>query len=142
MIVIRIALALAVTLLAACVSTLPSPEPETPTVASDNNAVIALAKNARDDVSAGRLNTAAANLERALRIESNPTCGMNWRVNPHQGQATLAAQFAGSRTVRRADNTPACRQLALNRQALTNGDPVRGGVRRRATRRAAPNWPK
>ena len=126
MIVIRIALALAVTLLVACVATLPSPEPETPTVASDNTAAIALAENARDDVSAGRLNTAAANLERALRIESpNPALWHELaRVNLHQGQATQAAQFAGKSNSFAADNT---RLRAANwrliGQALTqNGD--------------------
>jgi len=101
--------ALVPALLVACAALPPAERPETteaPAVASENNAVIALAKNAREDVSAGRLNAAAANLERALRIEPrNPALWHELaRVNLHQGQATQAAQFAGKSNSFTGDN--------------------------------------
>lgn len=110
MITIRAVSVLAVVALSAC-ATLPSPseKPETPIVASDNNAVIALVQNARSDMSAGQLGAAAANLERALRIEPrNPTLWHELaRVSLHQGQADQAAQFA------RKSNTFAAGNIAL-----------------------------
>jgi Tfp pilus assembly protein PilF len=102
----RVVAAAAVTLLAACATLAPPERPEPPAVASENNAVLALAKNAREDMSAGRLGGAAANLERALRIE--PRNPMLWhelaRVNLHQGQANQAAQFAGKSNSFAGDN--------------------------------------
>jgi len=94
-------------LLAACATTSSTPErTESPIVLSENNAVIALAKDARSNISAGQLNTAAANLERALRIEPrNPTLWHELaRVNLHQGNAAQAAQFAGKSNSFVADN--------------------------------------
>ena len=92
---LRIVAAFALGLLSACATLAPPETPEAP-VPSENNAVIALVKNARDDMSAGRLGQAAASLERALRIEPrNPTLWHELaRVNLHQGQASQAAQFA------------------------------------------------
>ncbi len=88
-------------LLAAAVAgcaTLPGPPPEeTPApIASENNAVVALVRSAREHVSAGQLSTAAANLERALRIEPrNPALWHELaRVSLHQGQPVQAAEFA------------------------------------------------
>lgn len=92
--------------LAACASIQPPGEPEPIPVASDNNAVIALVQNARHEAAAGRLNVAAANLERALRIE--PRNATLWhelaRINLHQGQPTQAAQFATKSNTFAGDN--------------------------------------
>jgi len=106
MILLRIVAACALGFLAACATLAPPERPEAPAVASENDAVIALARNARDDMSAGRLSTAAANLERALRIEPrNPTLWHELaRVNLHQGQAGQAAQFAGKSNSFAGDN--------------------------------------
>jgi Tfp pilus assembly protein PilF len=104
---LRVIVLLAALLLAACVTSPQSPPPPTmPAVASDNSAVIALAKNARDDMSAGQLGAAAANLERALRIEPrNPTLWHELaRVSLHQGQPGQAVQFAGKSNSFAADN--------------------------------------
>lgn len=84
----------------------PTAEPEALPVTSDNNAVTALAESARQDAAAGRLNAAAANLERALRIE--PRNALLWhelaRVNLHQGQPNEAAQFATKSNTFAGDN--------------------------------------
>jgi predicted Zn-dependent protease len=93
---------------------LPSPSPSEPqSVGSDNNAVLALVESARLDATAGRLNAAASNLERALRIE--PRNATLWhelaRVTLNQGQPGPAAQlatksntFAGQNVALRASN--------------------------------------
>jgi Tfp pilus assembly protein PilF len=103
---LRIVAAFVLGLLSACATLAPPEKPEAPAVASENNAVIALVTNARNDMSAGRLGTAAANLERAIRIE--PRNPMLWhelaRVNLHQGQAAQAAQFAGKSNSFAGDN--------------------------------------
>lgn len=100
---------LAAVALSAC-ATLPSPEKpktEMPVVTSNNGAVVALAQTARQDMSAGRLGAAAANIERALRIEPrNPTLWHELaRVNLHQGRAAQAAQLARKSNTFAADNT-------------------------------------
>lgn len=94
--------------LAGCANvTGPSGEPEPLPIASDNNAVISLVQSARQDAAAGRLPAAAANLERALRIE--PRNAVLWhelaRVNLHQGQPEQAAQFATKSNTFAGDNT-------------------------------------
>ena len=123
---VRVISVFAIVVLSACATQPETGIPESPTVASDNNAVIALVKNARDDMSAGRLGTAAANLERALRIEPrNPTLWHELaRVSLHQGQAGQAAQFAGKSNAFAADNTALrAANWRLIGQALTqNGD--------------------
>jgi len=73
-------------------------QPQMPPQPSDNTAVQTLLNKAHDDVSAGRLDAAEANLERALRIEPrNPTLWQELarvRLDQHQyGQAeNLAAK--------------------------------------------------
>lgn len=66
------------------------------TPASDNNAVVALVQSAKQDAAAGRLPAAAANLERALRIE--PRNAVLWhelaRVRLDEGQSAQAEQLA------------------------------------------------
>jgi Tfp pilus assembly protein PilF len=106
MTILRTIAVLAGLLLAACATQPQAPQPATPEVASDNSAVIALAKNARDDISAGQLGAAAANLERALRIEPrNPTLWHELaRVSLHQGEPGQAVQFAGKSNSFAADN--------------------------------------
>lgn len=103
---LRAGAVLAALLLAACATQPQTPQPATPAVASENSAVIALAKNAREDMSAGQLGAAAANLERALRIEPrNPTLWHELaRVSLHQGQPGQAVQFAGKSNSFAADN--------------------------------------
>ena len=84
--------------LSACATLPDSQAPDAaPPAASENNAVVALVQNARSNVSAGELGSAAANLERALRIEPrNPALWHELaRVNLHQGKPLQAAQFAG-----------------------------------------------
>jgi Tfp pilus assembly protein PilF len=84
------------TALCGCANLPSSSEPEQRPVASENNAVVALVQSAREETAAGRLTTAAASLERALRIE--PRNPVLWhelaRLNLHQGQIDQAAQFA------------------------------------------------
>lgn len=93
--------------LAGC-ATVPGPISDEPAVppASANNAVVALVNSAREHVSNGSLSTAAADLERALRIEPrNPTLWHELaRVNLHQGQPAQAAQFASKSNTFAADN--------------------------------------
>jgi Tfp pilus assembly protein PilF len=86
----------ALVLLGGC-ATFPPPEAPPPEPsARENSAVVALMQNAREEVGAGRLAAAAANIERALRIE--PRNATLWhelaRINLHQGQPARAAQFA------------------------------------------------
>ncbi len=93
---------------------LPTPrESESQTLGSDNSAIIALVQSAREDAAAGRLNAAASNLERALRIE--PRNATLWhelaRVTLNQGQPDQAVQlasksntFAGQNVALRASN--------------------------------------
>ncbi|MFL6622687.1 MAG: tetratricopeptide repeat protein [Sulfurifustaceae bacterium] len=88
---------LALVVLAGCVSAPPSGSgPEPLPVASDNNAVVALVRSARDEAAAGRLNAAASQLERALRIEPrNPALWHELaRLRLHQGEFEQAAQCA------------------------------------------------
>ena len=88
---------LAAVLLAGCAIFPPPGEAPPPEPArKENTAVAALMENARAEMSAGRLPAAAANVERALRIE--PRNAALWhelaRINLHQDQPARAAQFA------------------------------------------------
>lgn len=101
----RIALLLVV-LLPAC-ATLSPPGPDAPAPAqSENTAVVALLESARADTTAGRLDSAAATLERALRIE--PRNASLWhqlaRVRLNQGQSGQAIQLATKSSALASDN--------------------------------------
>lgn len=111
-----------VLLVAGCASTpepgpAPAPVGEAPPVAStgqrENTAVAGLMESARTDAAAGKLPSAAASLERALRIEPrNPRLWQQLaRVRLQQGDfsqaESLAARsnsFAGSDSTLRAEN--------------------------------------
>ena len=95
----------------------PAPVEQAPPPAStaprENTAVAGLMESARTDVAAGKLPSAAASLERALRIEPrNPRLWQQLaRVRLQQGDfaqaENLAARsnsFAGSDTTLRAEN--------------------------------------
>lgn len=105
---IRLLILSAALALGACAKIQTTPgESEPLPIASENNAVVVLAQSARQEAAAGRLNVAAANLERALRIE--PRNATLWhelaRVNLHQGQPAQAAQFATKSNTFAGDNT-------------------------------------
>lgn len=94
--------------LAGCV-TLPDFRTETesePPPASDNSAVVALLDTAHRDAATGRLDSAAASLERALRIE--PRNATLWhelaRVRLEQNQGTQAIQLATKSNTLAGDN--------------------------------------
>lgn len=95
-----------VMLLSGCATVAPpTPEEESPG-RSDNTAVVALLENARQDTAAGKLDSAAATLERALRIE--PRNASLWhqlaRVRLNQGQSGQAIQLANKSTTLAVDN--------------------------------------
>jgi len=123
----RAATLLAAFALSAC-ATLPAPEqpPQPPPVASENTAVVALVQNARADVSAGRLATAASNLERALRIEPrNPALWHELaRVTLHQGKPAEAAEFANKSNTFAGDNAAlrAANWRLIGQARTQNGD--------------------
>ena len=126
--------ALAVLLLAAACATRPPGE----VPISDNAAVRALAEQAGLEVADGRLTSAAATLERALRIEPrNPRLWLELaRLRLTQGEAdqaeqlaARAASFAGNDRALRAANW---RLIAEARRA--RGDPAGA---RQALERAA-----
>jgi Tfp pilus assembly protein PilF len=94
-------------LLAGCVTTLAPPP------VSDNNAVVALVDGARADATAGKFGTAAASIERALRIE--PRNAYLWhelaQIHFQQGDwaqteshAARSNSFAGGNKLLRAAN--------------------------------------
>lgn len=93
---IRVLAVLAAVALSGCASLTPPQAPAPQPERRENAAVVALVQNARDEMSAGRLSAAAANIERALRIEPrNPTLWHELaRINLHQGQPARAAQLA------------------------------------------------
>lgn len=94
-------------LLSAC-ATLTSPSaPDEPLPArSDNTAVVALLETARQDTAAGRLESAAATLERALRIEPRNASLWNQlaRVRLQQGQPGQTIQLATKSNALAIDN--------------------------------------
>ncbi|HWI97407.1 MAG TPA: tetratricopeptide repeat protein [Burkholderiales bacterium] len=88
-------------------------------------------ESARADVAAGKLSTAAASIERALRIEPrNPRLWQELaRVRLQQGQhvqaeevAKRSSSFAGSDNALRAENW---RLIAQAREALGDADGAR-----------------
>jgi len=91
-----------VALVAGCAVLPPAPAPATPeekvalTPVSGNGAVVALADNARADTATGNYTSAAAALERALRIE--PRNARLWhelaQLKLKQGDASQAANMA------------------------------------------------
>ena len=112
----------------------PPPTAETappPVARSENVAVAGLMESARADAAAGRLSTAAASIERALRIEPrNPRLWQELaRVRLQQeqfGQAESVAarsnSFAGSDNALRAENW---RLIAQSREARGDADGAR-----------------
>lgn len=94
-------------LLSACATLLPPSSPDEPLPArSDNTAVVALLETARQDTAAGRLESAAATLERALRIEPRNASLWNQlaRVRLQQGQPGQTIQLATKSNALAADN--------------------------------------
>jgi Tfp pilus assembly protein PilF len=110
----------------------PTPEAAPPPISrSENVAVAGLMESARADVAAGKLSTAAASIERALRIEPrNPRLWQELaRVRLQQGQhvqaeevAKRSSSFAGSDNALRAENW---RLIAQAREALGDADGAR-----------------
>lgn len=106
-----VSFAMSAALLAGCAAFPPS-APEARPV-SDNSAVVALMDSARNDIAAGKSDSAAASLERALRIE--PRNPLLWqelaRLRLQQGQyqqaeglAARANAWAGNDKALRAQN--------------------------------------
>jgi cytochrome c-type biogenesis protein CcmH/NrfG len=81
-------------LLSGCATLVTPDAPQRPV--SDNSAVIALAESARTDMAEGRIDTAVATLERALRIEPhNPVLWQELaRLRLEQGQYQQAEGLA------------------------------------------------
>ena len=110
----------------------PTPNATPPPISrSENVAVAGLMESARADVAAGKLSTAAASIERALRIEPrNPRLWQELaRVRLQQGQhvqaeevAKRSSSFAGSDNALRAENW---RLIAQAREALGDADGAR-----------------
>jgi len=110
----------------------PTPDAAPPPISrSENVAVAGLMESARADVAAGKLSTAAASIERALRIEPrNPRLWQELaRVRLQQGQhvqaeevAKRSSSFAGSDNALRAENW---RLIAQAREALGDADGAR-----------------
>ena len=97
--------------------------PESPSI-SDNNAILALVDAARIDINNGKLDTAGASFERALRIEPrNPALWQELaKLRLQQGQYQqaegLAAKsngWAGNNKTLRADNWRIIGQARLKR---------------------------
>ena len=103
-IILRLTLAVSALILSAC-GTLPTGEPPEQPVSS-NNAVIALVDSARNDNAGGRLDVAAATLERALRIEPrNPGLWHELaKTRLQQGLTTQAISMAAKSNAWSGDN--------------------------------------
>lgn len=93
-------------LLSACAVLPPSTPDEPLPPRSDNTAVVALLETARQDTAAGRLESAAATLERALRIEPRNASLWNQlaRVRLQQGQPGQTIQLATKSNSLATDN--------------------------------------
>ena len=109
----------------------PPPDAPPPIARSENIAVAGLVETARADAAAGKLSTAAASIERALRIEPrNPRLWQELaRVRLQQAQFTQAENmaarsnsFAGSDNALRAENW---RLIAQAREARGDADGAR-----------------
>jgi predicted Zn-dependent protease len=113
----------------------PTPEPAPPPVSrSENVAVAGLMESARADAAAGKLSTAAASIERALRIEPrNPRLWQELaRVRLKQGDyaqaestAARSNSWAGSDSALRADNW---RLIAHAREARGDAEGAKGAL--------------
>jgi len=111
---------------------IPQPETPPPPVArSENTAVAGLMETARVDAAAGKLSSAAASIERALRIEPrNPRLWQELaRIRFQQGQfvqvdsvAARSNSFAGADNALRAENW---RLIAQAREARGDADGAR-----------------
>ncbi len=110
----------ALALLSGCAGLVPAPEQPV----SANSAVVSLVSTARADVAGGKLDAAAASLERALRIEpNNPALWQELaKLRLQQGQYQqaegLAARsngWAGNNRSLRADNWRIIGQARLKR---------------------------
>jgi Tetratricopeptide repeat len=111
---------------------IPQPETPPPPVArSENTAVAGLMETARADAAAGKLSSAAASIERALRIEPrNPRLWQELaRIRFQQGQfvqvdsvAARSNSFAGADNALRAENW---RLIAQAREARGDADGAR-----------------
>jgi len=124
-------LTLLLALLAGCAAVPPGAPPAPPVPPQENLAVASLVDSAHNEAAAGRLASAAASLERALRIEPrNPRL---WRelaaVRMQQGEyaqaESLAARsnaWAGSDAQLRAENW---RLIARSREARGDADGAR-----------------
>jgi len=107
----------------------PTAEPAPPPISrSENVAVAGLMESARTDAAAGKLSTAAASIERALRIEPrNPRLWQELaRVRLQQAQfaqaenmAARSNSYAGSDNTLRAENW---RLIAQTREARGDAD--------------------
>ena len=118
----------------------PSPEapaipqaetPPPPVARAENTAVAGLMETARADAAAGKLSSAAASIERALRIEPrNPRLWQELaRIRLQQGQfvqvenvAARSNSFAGADSALRAENW---RLIAQAREARGDADGAR-----------------
>ncbi|MGE5240032.1 MAG: tetratricopeptide repeat protein [Bacteroidota bacterium] len=118
----RLAAPLVLMLLSGCAGLVAPPEEARPL--SDNSAVVALSEAARTDAAGGKLDTAVASLERALRIEPrNPGLWQELaKLRLEQGQYQqaegLAARsngWAGDDKVLRAENWRIIGQARLKR---------------------------
>jgi Tetratricopeptide repeat len=124
-------------------STAPTPPPEAPAIPqaepsppppiarAETTAVAGLMETARADAAAGKLSTAAASIERALRIEPrNPRLWQELaRIRLQQGQlvqvesvAARSNSFAGADNALRAENW---RLIAQAREARGDADGAR-----------------
>jgi len=124
----------------------PSPTPEAappPISRSENVAVAGLMESARADAAAGKLATAAASIERALRIEPrNPRLWQELaRVRLQQTQyaqaenmAARSNSYAGSDNALRAENW---RLIAQSRDARGDADGARAA--RESAEKLAPH---
>jgi len=122
----------------------PAAEPAPPPVArSENVAVAGLMESARADAAAGKLSTAAAAIERALRIEPrNPRLWQELaRVRLQQAQfvqaesmAARSNSWAGSDNALRAENW---RLITQAREARGDADGAR--VARESAEKLAPH---
>ena len=109
----------------------PAETPPPPVARAENTAVAGLMETARADAAAGKLSTAAASIERALRIEPrNPRLWQELaRIRLQQGQrvqvesvAARSNSFAGADNALRAENW---RLIAQAREARGDADGAR-----------------
>ena len=127
-------LTLLLALLAGCAAVPPGVPPAPPAPPQENLAVASLVDSAHNEAAAGRLASAAASLERALRIEPrNPRLWQELaRVRLAQGEyaqaeglAARSNSWAGSDGALRAENW---RLIAQSREARGDADGARAAL--------------